>query len=221
MHDRLIFDLDGTIIDSKAGIWESVNYALRSLGLSELGQERADYVWMIGPPLRESFRKLAGERATGSLVERLVAKYRERYERVGMFEASVFPGMREVLARLAEGGGQRRLAVATTKPTVQANAVIRHFGLERFFELVAGSRLDGGMSEKRDLIRRVMDVFGGRRAGYLMVGDREYDVRGAKAAGIDSVGVLYGYGTEPEIARAGPTYMTDTPKALGELLLRL
>jgi phosphoglycolate phosphatase len=221
MYGSLIFDLDGTLTDSKTGIRRSVNYALRACGIPELGERDEDYVWIIGPPLRESFRKLVGDGADDALVERLVDKYRERFEAVGIFENSLYPGVKEMLAELSGERPRRKLAIATTKPSLHAERVLEHFHLKGFFDLVVGSEIDGRMSEKYDLIREVMKALGGEPASYVMVGDREHDVLGARRAGIDSVGVLYGYGTESEIEVSGPTYTARSVAELRVLLKRI
>ncbi len=216
MYDRIVFDLDGTLTDSKAGIRESVNFALKSFGLPELGPEKGDYEWIIGPPLRESLWKLADGRASESFVEELTARYRRRYESVGIFENSLYPGIVKMLDSLAGEG--RTMAIATTKPVVQARAVVEHFGLGSYFRTVAGSELDGRMSDKYELIRSVMRALGGSPSGYVMAGDREHDIKGARKAGIDSVGVLWGYGTSAEVLAAAPTFTAASPAELLAIL---
>lgn len=216
MYEHIIFDLDGTLTDPKVGILRSMNYALTSCGLAGIDEGSDAHLWVIGPPLRESFVRILGKEGDLALVEKLVEKYRERFERVGIFENSLYPGVEALLRGLKEDG--RSLAVATTKPAVYAKRIVKHYGVEGIFDAVVGSELDGRNSDKSDLINRVMAASGGKTAGYVMVGDREFDVLGARKAGIDSIGVLYGYGSESEMAASKPAHVARTVEELKRLL---
>jgi phosphoglycolate phosphatase len=217
LYRRIIFDLDGTLTDPKVGILRCINHALESQGFPRIAESGGAHLWVVGPPLRDVFRRIVGEEAFPPLVEELVAKYRERYESVGMFENFVYPGVSDMLVRLKAAG--RVLAVATTKPEAYAKRIVEHFGLGSAFDALVGSSLDGSGSEKRELIMRAAEVVGGELPDFVMVGDRDFDILGAKEAGVDSVGVLYGYGSRAEILSSEPTYVVGSVEELGDLLL--
>lgn len=218
IHSHIVFDLDGTLTDPKVGILRCVNHALKSCGMPEIDETGDDYAWVVGPPLRETFRQLAGDNADASLIERLVVAYRERFESVGIFENSLYPGVKEVLAALSNDGNGRKLVLATSKPTVYARKIVDHYGLGGLFDLIIGSELDGRRSSKDELIRDVIGHYGGDLASYVMIGDRVHDIVGAKRAGIDSIGVLYGYGKESEMVGAEPKFIVRSVQELGDLL---
>lgn len=218
MHTRLIFDLDGTLTDPKVGIIRCVNHALKSCGMPEIDETGDDYAWVVGPPLRETFRQLTGENAKASLIERLVGAYRERFEAVGMFENSLYPGVKEMLAGLSSDRKGRKLVLATSKPTVYARKIADYYRLGSVLDLIIGCELDGSRSSKGELVRDVIAHYGGNLASYVMIGDRVHDILGAKQAGIDSIGVLYGYGKESEIVGAEPTFIVRSVRELGDLL---
>jgi phosphoglycolate phosphatase len=218
LYRCLIFDLDGTLTDPKTGIVRCVNYALKSSSLPEIDESQDDYSWLVGPPIRENFRKLLGRDAEDSLIERLVASYRKRFETIGMFENSLYPGIKELLTELVKNG-ERKLIVGTTKPTIYAKKIVEHFGLDKAFDFIIGSELDGTRSEKEELIRHAIEhSLSKDLVSYLMIGDRSYDIIGARRVGIDSVGVLYGYGTESEIVGSKPTFIARSVQELGSLL---
>jgi phosphoglycolate phosphatase len=183
--------------------------------ISEVGD---DYSWVIGLPLREVFRQLIGKSAEDSLIERLVDAYRERYEAVGIYESSLYSGVEEMLIGLSNERKDRKLVIATSKPTVYATRIVNHFGLGDFFDLIVGSELDGRMTGKDELIKHVIGYYDRDLASYVMIGDRMHDIMGARKAGIDSIGVLYGYGKESEIVSAGPNFIVRSVQELGSLL---
>ncbi len=139
-----------------------------------------------------------------------VRLYREYYSAGMLFECRVYHGLEETLGRLKDGG--KRLAVATSKPETYARSIITHLGLDRYFEYVAGMELDGRRGSKAEVIVYAMDACNvANPANCLMVGDREHDVIGAKQAGMDCLGVLYGFGSREELENAGAKYIADTP----------
>ncbi|WP_151734017.1 HAD family hydrolase ['Paenibacillus yunnanensis' Narsing Rao et al. 2020] len=197
----ILFDLDGTLTDPKEGITRSVEYALNKFGIQV---EHPDVLLpYIGPPLYDSFVELQG--FPGEQALRAVEYYRERYKTIGLYENSVIPGIPRLLEELLESGYS--LYVATSKPTVFAEEILRHYGLDRYFKHVAGSNLDGTRSKKSEVIRYVLDENGIRAEQALMIGDRKHDIIGAKACGVASAGVLFGYGSEEELAGAGADYI--------------
>ena len=208
-YDLLLFDLDGTLTDSKLGIVNSVKYALEKLGLDALNDN--DLVKFVGPPLRNSFKEFCGMDDAGA--EDAVAKYREYYFDKGMFENLVYSGVADMLGELAKQG--TTLAVATSKPEILAVQILKHFGLEHYFSLIVGSEMDGARSDKAEIITAVRDVLDkDRNKRVVMIGDRKHDILGAKACDVDSVGVLWGYGGLEELQAAGADSIVSTPREL-------
>jgi phosphoglycolate phosphatase len=195
---HLFFDLDGTLTDSREGILASLRHALRLLGREP--PPDAQLMRFIGPPTHDAFPELLGSRDP-VLVERAIALYRERYSEVGLFEASVYPGVAEGVAALSAAG--HSLRVVTSKPRIYADRMIDHFGLRPFFVEVCGSELDGSLGDKGDLIAHVLAARGLPPQSTWMFGDRKHDIAGARRNGVHGVGVLWGYGSRDELEAAG------------------
>lgn len=210
---NVLFDLDGTLTDPKDGIIACIRYALDSLGVNS--PPAAELERLIGPPLSESFSNLLG-RGGKDRVEQAVRLYRERFAATGMFENSVYPGIVDALAELRDHGV--RLFVATSKPRAFAERIVEYFGLARFFRAVYGSELNGVNADKKDLIAHLLRAESLSPADTVMVGDRAHDVLGARANGLCSVGVLWGYGSTEELVSAGAGALCDEPRALGGAL---
>src|SRR5689334_1398523 len=204
--DTIFFDLDGTLTDPKPGITGSIQYALKKLGRPVPTQD--ELAWCIGPPLRASFVKLLGGEEDA---DRGVAFYRERFGDVGLFENSLYPGIKATLAALKP---RARLFVATSKPHVFADRIIDHFALRPYFEHVFGSELDGTRVHKDDLLAWALERTGTDPLRALMIGDRSHDIVGAKRNGMDGIGVLYGYGSREELIEAGAVHLCATPRAI-------
>jgi len=194
---QLLFDLDGTLTDSRPGIITSMRHALSAMGL-EPPPEHA-LLRFIGPPTHDAFRELLSS-GDPELNARAIGLYRERYARLGLFENSVYPGIAEGLSVLTETGAT--LYVVTSKPAVFASQIVDHFELRRYFKRVFGSELSGERSNKGDLIAHVLSHEGLTNSPW-MIGDRLHDIRGAKLNGLRSAGVLWGYGSREELAEAG------------------
>jgi phosphoglycolate phosphatase len=209
----VLFDLDGTLTDSGPGIMASISFALAELGRPALSEH--DLRSFVGPPLADSFRDVAGlDAATAT---RAVAAYRERYAALGMYENAVYPGIPQLLERLVADG--RRLAVATSKLTSSAVEICGHFGLAGFFSAICGSDLAGRRHHKADIVADALaelDVAAG--PDVVLVGDRSYDVIGAKANGIDCIGAGWGYGSVAELSAAGAVSIAATVGELARFL---
>lgn len=214
MKSTVFFDLDGTLTDPKAGILGGIRHALTSMGIP-IHEETL--LAFIGPPLRATFMKLYGMDARQA--EHAVEKYREYYSTGGLYECELFPGIEDMLRQLRESG--RRLAVATSKPTVYAVPILEHYGISHYFDCISGCELDGTNDTKSEVIAVVLEKTGAAPEAVMMVGDREYDVLGAREHGIDCVGVTFGYGGRDELARAGAAYIVDTVTELTGRLLAL
>lgn len=211
-YATILFDLDGTLTDSEPGIVNSVLYALRRFGMDA---ERQALRAFIGPPLYDSFRGVMGMSEADA--RRAVDVYREYFSERGMYENAPYPGVPAMLRRLRAAG--RRLVVATSKPETFARRIADHFGLSEALHAVYGADLEGGRSAKIDVIRYALAEQGIRPGGAVMVGDRKYDIAGARAAGLAAVGVLYGYGTREELEAAGASRLAGSVAELESLLL--
>ena len=206
MYKYILFDLDGTLTDPGLGITNSVMYALKKFDITV--NDRTSLYKFIGPPLRESFETFFG--FTPEQSELAVKYYREYFADTGLFENTVYDTIPELLKELKELG--RTLIVATSKPEVFAVRILKHFGLYDHFDIVAGAALDNSRNRKADVICCAMKQCGAaQKTETVMVGDRMHDIIGAKENGIDSVGVLYGYGDMAELQNAGADHIAVEP----------
>lgn len=208
-YDVVLFDLDGTLTRSEEGILNCVRYALAKMG-REIPREQTLRAF-IGPPLYVSFRDICG--MDDAQCSQAVDFYRERYMDTGLFENAVYPGVRTLLRKLQKAGVY--LAVATGKPQVLTERILDHFGLRKFFQTVAGISEDDYEADKQRLIRRALPESYKNAA---MVGDRRFDMDGAKKMGIDAIGVTYGYGDLEELQNAGADHITSSVADLNALL---
>ena len=205
MYNTILFDLDGTLTDPGIGITNSVAYALKKHGIEVT--DRTKLYPFIGPPLLDSFQRFYGFSEEQS--EQAVADYREYFREKGLFENEVYSGVEELLQHLKESG--KRLIIATSKPEEFAVRILEHFGLAKYFDHIVGATMDSSRSKKGDVIAYALEVCGiTDKTDVVMVGDREHDVLGAKENGLDSVGVLYGYGSCEELEKAGATCVAET-----------
>lgn len=213
--ENILFDLDGTLTDPKVGITRSIQYALEKLHRPVPVAD--DLLWCIGPPLQESLGKLLSPDAEQA--ESAVSFYRERFSAVGKFENEIYPGIIEILHGLSAQGFN--LFVATSKPVVFAFDIIAHFSLLPYFKRVYGSELDGDLTDKGALISHILWNERLAAKSTLMVGDRSFDILGAKKNGVCSLGVTYGYGTKIELIEAGADFIADSPREIMETAKRL
>ena len=179
--------------------------------LAELGHDPAttgDLSWAVGPPIAVSIRTLL-EHYHDNRVERGLGIYRARYTDVGIYECTVFPGILETLAALAQAG--RSLCVATSKRRDFADRVVDYLGLRSYLPKVYGALPGGGLDDKKDLLAEILRVEGYARATTTMVGDRLHDIHAAKANALRSIGVLWGYGGQDELQTAGADLIVATP----------
>ena len=205
----LFFDLDGTLTDPLVGIATSVQHALAGLG----GRDRthAELAAYIGPPLRGTFGMLL-ETEDPLVIEQAMGLYRERYGVVGLFENEVYPDVPTMLAELHTAG--YALYIATGKPRIYAQKIVEHFGLDRFFAGVYGSELDGRFDNKAELLEYMIEHEGISAANAVMIGDRSHDIIAARANGIRSIGITYGYGSREELTDAGADLILGSPREI-------
>lgn len=210
-YEFYFFDLDGTITDSARGITNSVMYALKKYGIKEENREKL-YAF-IGPPLTDSFQKYYGFSKEQSW--KAVEYYREYYKDQGIFECEVYEGMKSTLSTIQKNG--KKAVIATSKPEIYAKRIIEHFQLDSYFDGVYGMELNGGRGTKSEVIQYALRECNIKDLNQvLMIGDRSHDMIGAKENGIQSLGVLYGFGSEKELKEAGADSIVHTTKELNE-----
>ncbi len=212
-YRHILFDLDGTLIQSEAGIFTSVAYAYEKLNRPCPSTDTLRK--FIGPPLLYSFEHFGGLSAEESY--RAVDLYREYYTEHGIFACEAYAGLESMLKQLHKSGAS--LYVATAKPEVFAVRILKHLQLHAYFTQIVGSSLEVGHPKKQELIGRILTGSNLPLQRCVMVGDRHFDIEGAHAHSIDSIGVLYGYGDEEELTQAGATHIAKDVKTLSAFLL--
>lgn len=214
MYRYAFFDLDGTLTDSSEGIINSIKYALEKNGYPV--PDEAELLEFIGPPLADSFAgylNLPKDQA-----QDMVDTYREYFAVKGLFENRVYDGAESMLAKLNRAGVE--LVLATSKPEKFARQILEHFELDKYFEHVVGAMLDGKLGRKSDIIKKALkDLEIKDHQQVIMVGDREYDISGANDSGLDSIGVLYGFGRREELRQAGATQIAESTEEVVKYVL--
>ena len=204
MFELILFDLDGTLTDSKEGITNCVRYALESFGITETDEQKL--IKFIGPPLYDSFRALYGFSHNDAVFA--VEKYRERFSVKGIYENRVYDGTENALSELKGVG--KRLALATSKPYAYAERILKHFNIFDYFDYAVGAELDGKRGYKDEVISEVLSIAGAKDLSrIIMVGDRENDILGAKKCGIASAGLRCGFAEPGELEKAGADFVFD------------
>lgn len=205
MYKTVLFDLDGTLTDPGLGITNSVMYALEKFGIKV--EDRTSLYKFIGPPLKESYAKYY--HLSDEDINLAVKYYREYFSEKGIFENVLYDGITEVLDRIKSSG--RKIILATSKPDEFAVKILKHFRIDQYFDFVAAATMDETRTAKADVIAYAIESCNiTDLQSTVMVGDRENDILGAKAFGIDSIGVLYGYGSREELQSAGAAYLAES-----------
>ena len=213
MYDIILFDLDGTLTDPGIGITNSVAHALAHWNIEVA--DRAELYKFIGPPLSDSFMRYYGFSEEDAI--HAIAVYREYFSVKGLYENEVYPGIPELLSALKAAG--KTVVLATSKPEGFAVEILRHFGLYDYFDIIAGASMDESRNKKADVIAyAISQMKNPDLSRMIMIGDREHDILGAKQIGIDSIGVLYGYGDRAEHEKAGATYIAEKVEDILPLL---
>lgn len=210
MKKTILFDLDGTLTDSGEGIINCVIYALEKFGLPIPAREELRY--FVGPPLHESFVK---QGVPADRAEEAVAVYRERYVPTGMFENTPYPGIRELLETLKAEG--HTLYVASSKPEWMCLEILKHFDLAKYFHQICGATMDTSRTNKEAVIAYLLGISGASEK-MIMVGDTKFDVIGAKAHSIPTIGVSWGYGSVEEMQEAGAASIAYSAEELLNML---
>ena len=220
MFQYCLFDLDGTLTDPREGITKSVQHALRYFGIEEPDLKKLEP--FIGPPLKDRFMEYYG--LSEEQAKKAIEVYRERFAPIGVLENQIFPGIPQLLKKLQKSG--THLAVASSKPAVFVHQILRHFDIEKYFEVIVGSELDGTRGSKEEVVEEALSQLGilelsdeEKKKNCAMVGDRKFDIQGAKAYGLTGIGVSFGFAGEGELKEEGADIIVDTVKALEEVLL--
>ena len=210
-YDAILFDVDGTLIDSAPGILNTLETVFRDMGVDVTNVNLRRY---IGPPLRKSFAEHFSDPAK---IEEATERYRMIYHEKGSHEGGVYPGVPEMLRRLKDAGFT--LCTATCKPTEVVTPILEEQGIAGYFAFIGGASMDESRDTKTDVIRHVLGqpALQGKRV--LMVGDRSDDLQGAANCGLDAAGVLYGYGSREELEPFHPKLLVESCKELTDKLL--
>ncbi len=211
--DTLLFDLDGTLTDSGPGIMHAAQYALRGGGVHVADSRTLSF--FVGPPLADSFLRYFPPEE----VNAAIARFREYYRETGWLENAPYPGIENCLQALCAAG--KKLYVATSKLESLAHQVLTHFGLAHYFSGICGAPPDDIEAGRKAAVigAALSAAHCGDLSRAVMIGDREHDILGGRQAGLQTVGVLYGYGSLTELTHAGADAIAATPDALRELLL--
>ena len=212
----IFMDLDGTITNPKIGITKSIQYSLASFGIKEDNLD--NLTRHIGPPLIDTFREYYG--FDENKTKLAVMKFKERFEDIGWCENEVYEGMEDMLKAFQLA--VKTLIVATSKPEYMAKKILDHFNLSQYFTDICGSERDGSRSKKHEVIQYAIDKNAIKnKEDIIMVGDRSYDILGAKRVGIQSIGVLYGFGCLTEFEDANADFIVQTVSELHDVVLSL
>lgn len=202
----VLFDLDGTLTDSGEGIINCAVFAMERLGIPVPPREELGV--FVGPPLWDTFRQFG---VPSDRVDEAVEIFRSRHVPIGKFENTPYSGIRETLEALRAQG--RKLYVATSKPEVTAREILEHFDLSRYFAEICGATVDKTRTSKEDVIAYLLSL-DACRENSVMVGDTAFDVIGAAAHGIPTIGAAWGYGKTEDMVSAGAAAIARSPEDL-------
>lgn len=208
----VLFDFDGTIVDSSKGIYNGLRYAFEAHNMPIPSEDILKK--FIGPPLIDSFREFIG--LDDELSYKMIESYREYYNETGWKEVTVYDGIEDVFKDLTASGV--RMGTASTKPTIFVKRILEEVGLSKYFAYFGGTELQGVPNTKAQIIERGLSVLNAEKDEALMVGDRKFDIVGAKEVGIPVAAVLYGFGSREEFEAHGAEYIAKTPQALEEII---
>ena len=212
MYDLMLFDLDGTITDSQEGIINCLMYALKNMGIDE--KNEANLKRFIGPPLIDGFMEFYN--MTEDMAQEALVFYREKYSTEGIFQNKLYNGIDKVLEKLKVNG--RKTALATSKPQFYAEKILKHFKIFDYFDIVVGAELDGARNDKSEVIAEVLRIADNPQ-NPVMVGDRFYDIVGAKDNKIPCIGVTYGFAPDGELESYGADKIVNSTEELCEYIL--
>lgn len=208
----ILFDLDGTIVDSGPGITTCAQYALSYLGIEE--PELSNLRFFVGPPLMDSFMEHYGFSEEKAKLG--VQKYRERYHKTGIFECELYPDIENMLKTLKETG--HTIALASSKPESSCETILKHFEIYHYFDEVVGAEMNGPRNAKKDVLLEALGRLKKQPEECVLIGDTKFDALGAGALGMECIGVSYGYGTKEELLDAGVKTVLSNAKEVTKYL---
>ncbi len=211
-YDAVFFDFDGTIADTGEGIFSSVSYAIEAMGYNPLPHDRLRT--FIGPPIFESFKRELGMNDEQSM--QAVEKYRKKYSENGIYKLEVYDGIKNLLKELKNSG--IKVAIASSKPEKFVIRIIDFLNLNNMIDFVAAPESDKAPEGKTVLVEKAVNHFGVSKNRALMIGDRYFDIDGANGAGVESIGVTFGYGSEEELQNAGATYIARNTEEIRRII---
>lgn len=211
-YDAVLFDFDGTFADTGIGIFDCIQYAVSALGREPLSRETLRT--FIGPPIFDSFKRELNLNDEESLFA--VEKYRELYAESGIYRFEVYEGTKELFEEMNASG--IKVAFASSKPKHFIERIVDYLKIGNLVSYVSGPESDKAHDDKSILINRAVNSLGVDKSRTLMVGDRHFDINGANKAGVESVGVTYGYGSEDELRTAGATYIVHSTNELRKII---
>ncbi len=214
MYRFIMFDLDGTLTDSGRSVISCVEHALKHFGYTDQPMDKLRT--FIGPSLHDSFIREYGMNEQDC--EKAIALYRKEYESEKMYDVDIYEGVPQLLKDLKENGFVSY--VITSKPLIFSEKILERIGLAQYFEHIVGPEIGDNSSDKKRLIEKAVAEFGLKKQECIMIGDTKFDILGACGAGIDSIGVTYGYGKEEELKESGATYIVPDTKAVAEILYK-
>lgn len=219
MYKHVFFDLDGTITEPEEGIINGVLFSLSKFGITV--EDRTTLYPYIGPPLRDSFRDYHG--LSEEDTEQAILYYREYYSTKGIYQNDIMPGMEQAFQTLRQHGCH--LYVATSKPELYAKQILQHLKLDGYFDIIAGSTFDKARDTKAAVIEYLITGIAADQVKpsadeMIMVGDRKFDVIGARAFGIDTIGVLFGYGSKEEFEACDCRYVAADAEEMVQMILQ-
>ena len=203
MVKAVVFDFDGTLCDTGVGVKKSAKYALDAFGIKAPEWEELDF--FIGPPLLVTFQERFNQSVTDA--EKLVKKYRERYTNIGLYESEFYNGIPQLIKDLKSQGF--KLGIASSKPINYVEELLIKADLQTYFDYISAVSFNADCESKQSILERCLNELGVEPNDAIMVGDRFYDMDGARGAGVDSVGVLWGFGSKFELIESGATYVVD------------
>lgn len=211
-YDAILFDFDGTFADTGIGIFNSIRFAVAAMGLPPMSEKQLRT--FIGPPIRDSFKRELG--LSQEQCDFAVERYRDTYGKHGLYQLEVYAGIKELVDELKKSG--IKVAIASSKPERFLKKIVAFLGISDKIDYISAISSDSEQEEKCELINRAVATLGVDKSRVLMVGDRHFDINGANAAGVKSIGVTYGYGTREELQHAGASFVADSAKEISDII---
>ncbi|MFQ9838361.1 MAG: HAD hydrolase-like protein [Eubacterium sp.] len=215
MYKSVIFDFDGTICDTGEGVKKSAKYSLDAFNIPSDDWQTLDC--FIGPPLLVTFQEQFNQSAADA--DLLVQKFRERYTNTGIYECELYNGIKQLLINLKDDG--MKIGIASSKPQVFVETLLNKFAIAKYFDSVCATSFAADCESKQNIIARCLKELETEPKDALMVGDRFYDIDGAKADMVDGAGVLWGYGSKFEFIECGAKYIVDKVEDIESIALGL